>query len=211
MWINGGAERNRNAANQLSFELARQRPLCVHCSIQFSQQAALETRVLVSNAAALAKMFGGTNDGPICSCHHRSDAVYGGHGVFGRVDDVRRRFGGQEPEHTAHVDARGVSGAHAVAAVRCHTIALTRLMTPARRPRRARAESWRGHFRGSFCYSVIRRPALYSPPRLMIFSSIFSELPWPTPNLQISISSIHSVWYSVFSSRLRSSCSCFPG
>src|ERR1700738_2318546 len=81
-------------------------------------------------------MFGESNDGPICGCHHRSDALYGDHGVLGRVYDVFGGFHGQGPEHTADVGARGVSGAHTIAAVRCHTIALTRLITPALRPRR---------------------------------------------------------------------------
>jgi hypothetical protein len=58
MRINAAAEEYRNAANQ-PFPLGwAQRPRYVHCGIQFSPQAALETRVLLSNAA-LAKTVRG--------------------------------------------------------------------------------------------------------------------------------------------------------
>ena len=103
------------------------RGLCVHCGVPICGVRRSKHRVLIFNAA-LAKTVRETNNGSICGCHHRSDAFYGGHGVFGRVHDVRGRFDEQDPEHTAHVDARGISGAHDIAAVRCHTIALTRLI-----------------------------------------------------------------------------------
>jgi hypothetical protein len=92
-------------------------------------------RVLTLNAA-LAKAVREKNNGPIYGCHHRGNTCDDGHGVVGRVNDVRWRFDGQDLEHTTHVGARGVSGAHPIAAIRCHTIALTRLIARSFRPRR---------------------------------------------------------------------------
>src|SRR6266404_7808918 len=50
-------------------------------------------RVLIS-MRRWQKLFGESNDGPICGCHHCSDSFYRGDGVFGRVDHVRGRFDG---------------------------------------------------------------------------------------------------------------------
>jgi hypothetical protein len=64
---------------------------CVQCGVPGRGMRRSKHRVLIFNAAP-AKTVRETNNGPICGCHHRSDAFYGSHGVFGRIDDVRRRF-----------------------------------------------------------------------------------------------------------------------
>src|SRR5258708_33515871 len=56
-------------------------------------------------------------------------------------------------------------------------------------------------------YSVIRRLWLYYAGSPDIFSFNFSEVLWPTPNLQIRTSSIPLVWCWASSSFSRSSCS----
>jgi hypothetical protein len=70
----------------------RRRPLfCVHCGVPIRGMRRSKHRVLLLNAAP-AKTVREMNHEPIFGCHHRSDVFYGSHGVFGRIDDVRRRF-----------------------------------------------------------------------------------------------------------------------
>src|ERR1700730_3821605 len=135
--VHQAGARKKSQCNKWAFPLNRRRTAAFVCTAacNFAERRS-KRGVLISNGR-WQKLFGETNNGPICSCHHRGDALYRGHGVFGRVDDVLRRFDRQGPEHPAHVDARGVSGAHYIAPVRSHTIALTLLATPAHRPRRS--------------------------------------------------------------------------
>jgi hypothetical protein len=174
--INAAAEEYRNAANQ-PFRFGLELNGRVMCTAAYSFRRRRRSKhACYYPTRRWQKLFGETNDGPICSCHHRSDVLYGGHGVFGRVDDVLRRFDEQDPEHAAHVDARGVSGAHDIAAVRRHTIALTRVASQSAAKvatSRARAQSRRGAVAAvqrRIRYSVIPRAALYCPPRFVIFS-----------------------------------------
>jgi cytochrome c5 len=128
------------------------------------------------------RLFGETNNGPICGCHHRSDAFYGGHGVVGRIYDVSRGVDEQDPEHTAHVGARRVSGAHDIAAVRCHTIALTRVIASAPTATSCvRAESPRGTFRVIYQRPVWRQCVLRAiTPPLRLFRDSLAGAILPT-------------------------------
>jgi hypothetical protein len=99
-----------------------------HASDVPRAQLGVLIRVLIFAVALAEEIFGESDNGPIHGCHYRHDACYRGHDVLGRVDDVRRRFHGQELQHTAYVGTRGISGTHAVAAVRRHSIALTQFI-----------------------------------------------------------------------------------